>query len=98
MGIDFDEWIKSNGETFYPIRSIFNQADPLGLLKNGWSEDEYDVQIILIVDELRLRDANSEEEIHEVIYNTFFEFYDEGAGKKENYQRIARLIKEWKKQ
>jgi hypothetical protein len=31
-----------------------------------------------------------------LIYDAFFDLFDEGAGKKENYRLLAQTIKDWK--
>jgi hypothetical protein len=94
MGIDIGGCKKRHGERFYEVRSIVNRFDPIGLLKIGWPEHEYDWQVCQILD--GLDDTVTIEQIQELIYDAFFDLFDEGAGKKENYRLLAQTIKDWK--
>jgi hypothetical protein len=94
MGYDINKWILRHGESFYIVRAIINETDPLGLLKIGWPESEYDLQVLLILD--KLDEAKTVEQIHDLVYGEFFEWFDEGAGNRENYRLIAQRINNWK--
>lgn len=80
---------------FHALREIvsraLNEADPLGLLRMGAPEDEYDPEVDTILP--RLRGAASEADVRTILHEEFVRWFDESlAGAPEVYDGAARKI------
>lgn len=76
---------------FILIKEIINRLDPIGLLKQGAPDDEYDDEIKKIA--IGLPICNSVTDIQELVYNIFKEnFGQETAGDISLYLDIAKSI------
>ena len=86
------------------IADILNKHDPIGLIKLGCPADEYHSEAKLILE--RVPKCKSNDEAADTIYSIFVKMFEfdkpkertprhidkGGAGKKEDYRRIAEEI------
>ncbi|MBR9706536.1 hypothetical protein GOV14_05860 [Candidatus Pacearchaeota archaeon] len=97
----------TNDKLFDKIRSAINEQDPIGLLEGGAPKTEYENEAKKVMQSVCA--CSSVKEVQDLVYNTFvqqFEFGRKlhskrryhidkgGAGKKEDYKRIAEQIYE----
>lgn len=72
------------------IKLIIDDADPIGLLGMGCPDDEYESEIALIYQ--GLGGCSSEEEVLDLVFNTFKEFFFEDIGVRKDFAPIAAAI------
>lgn len=90
---DLDEVKSKFSEDFLKLREIVNNHDPIGLIEIGCPIDEYDPEVKTIIVKLDL--AKTEEDIHNLIFNEFTEWFGDMV-KKENLSKMANDIYKWK--
>jgi hypothetical protein len=80
------------------IEQILVRHDPIGLIKMGAPQDEYDSEAQMICE--RTTKHFSREKIHQIIHEVFVHQFDDGkkglksiAGPYDNYKAIALEIK-----
>jgi hypothetical protein len=96
LRLNQDSVIKQYGERFFMLRKIINKHDPIGLIKIGAPEDEYDAEVATII--VQLYDKKTETEILELVYTEFLRWFNEESttGPKAAYKELAQEIYEWK--
>lgn len=79
-------------EIFEKILDILFQYDPVGAAGMSEERDEYSPEVGTIIP--RLYSANSVEDVHEIIYSEFCQWFDTYTGEKEKYYPVA--VEIWK--
>ena len=76
-------------EIYDSVLEILFRHDPVGICFRGnpRRETEYGPEVNTILP--RLREASSESALHNIVYEEFQYWFDESAGPKERYTRIA---------
>ena len=93
FNLEKDSVKKVFGDKFLELRAIINKHDPIGLIAIPAPEDEYDSEVKTIIVQL---DSNmTKDQIHDLVYNEFFRWLDDSAGKKEQYADLAQDIYNW---
>ena len=72
------------------VKLIINDADPVGLLGMGCPEDEYECEIDQI--HQGLGNCSSEDQVLDLVWNTFQEFFFEDVGARKDFALIAAAI------
>ncbi|MDE0561988.1 hypothetical protein OU792_18470 [Algoriphagus sp. NF] len=95
--LDLDSVKSSHGDRFLELSSIINQHDPIGLLKIGAPEDEYEPEIKTII--VQLDKDMTEQQVHDLIYQEFLRWFEDESttGPKESYGELAVDIHKWMK-
>ena len=75
------------------LRSIINKHDPLNLIIIGCSEDEYDPEVETIYE--KLKPTNTEEEILDIVYDEFVNWFGSSAGHKDSYIEMSKDVYKW---
>ena len=69
---------------------LLHRFDPVGLAAYGAPEDEYLPEARTIA--RRLTTASSEVDVHVIVFEEFFFWFEEDAGPSEHYREIASAI------
>jgi|GEM_PF-1859627 len=97
FALDLDSVKSSHGNRFLELSSIINRHDPIGLLKIGAPEDEYEPEVKTII--VQLDEDMNEQQVHDLIYLEFLRWFEDEstAGPKESYKELATDIHAWMK-
>ncbi len=73
------------------VKTVVNAMDPIGLIKGGAPEDEYDLEINKIIE--LIEQGSAEHELADRIYQIFVNYFTSDlAGEKSKYTAIAERI------
>jgi len=79
------------GTLYSGVRAIVNRHDPVGLIRIGAPDDEYDAEIGTILP--RLQGAMSSEDVQQIVYEEFRRWFDSSARwSAAEYEVMAREI------
>ena len=95
FALDLDSVKSNHGDRFSGLRAIINRHDPIGLLKIGAAEDEYEAEVKTII--VQLDGDMTEQQVHDLIYQEFLRWFEDEstAGPKVAYQELATDIHVW---
>jgi len=97
VSLNNDSVKKQFANKYLELRVIINRHDPIGLLKYGAPEDEYDPEVKTII--VQLNDKQTKEQIHNLVYSEFLRWFNDESttGPKSAYNSLATDIYNWNK-
>jgi len=79
------------GELYADVSRLVREADPIRLIAIGAPDDEYDVEVSMILP--RLGEATSASDVHRIVHEEFVHCFDaEIAGPPEVYATVSEEI------
>lgn len=78
----------THGRLYSEVSRLFREDDPIGLIRIGAPDDEYDVEVSTILP--RLREAQSAAEVQKLVHEEFVRWFDpDTAGPITRYAEVA---------